>query len=359
MRTDVLTLVCCPACGGRLCVESIADQSDGEIVVGQLGCTGCGQLYPIEQRLPLLYVNDQRWAPKAREADGWVGLHKKQGIYEQVEDAVDLKVPYFPEEPWITVARHFDAALDLMALTGREVILDLGAGRGWAAKHFALRGCRAIAVEIAADNQVGIGRAYALMQHAGVTFDPVIGDSENLPFLPNTFDWVFGAAVLHHTSDLPAVLRNAYKVLKPGGRLIAINEPCISVDDDPQVVLRRDAADELAFGINENRPNYVDYWMALSIAGFTDIDLFPIDANKKREIDLENWALALSAIPPRRTATRHEWLVDLRHHWLRRWRNARKARPLPQPRTKREALIRAIMLNVTSGAIIVAGKSLS
>jgi SAM-dependent methyltransferase len=356
MRTDILTLVCCPACGGRLRVETIADQSDGEIVAGRLECTGCGQLYPIEQRLPLLYVNDQRWAPKAREAIGWVKLHKKLGIYEQSQDAVDLKIPYYPQEPWLTTARHFDVGLKVANLSGHEMILDLGAGRGWAAKHFALKGCYAIAIDIVPDEQVGLGRAYALMDHASVHFEPVIGDSENLPFIADTFDIVFGAAVLHHTSNLPLLLQNVYKVLKPNGRLIAISEPCISLSDDPRKVLEKDAADELALGINENRPTYLDYWTALKKAGFDDVDIFPLDAYSMNEAEMEGWAVFLKAIPAYRGMRRIRHLSEGWSDEVRWWQNAWQARSLPRPRTKREALLRAVLINVSNGVIIVARK---
>ena len=241
MRSSILDLVNCPACNGRLNVD-VAEASGLEILSGQLVCNDCGQHYPIEQRMPLLYVNDSRWSSKAREAQGWVAYHKNLGIYHQPEDAVDLKIPYYSEEPWISVARHFDIAMDLMKLTGSEVILDLGAGRGWAAKQFALKGCRVVAIDVVADEQVGLGRAWALMENAGTWFEAVIGDSENLPFFSETFDIVFCAAVLHHTSDLPGLLKSVCEVLKPGGVLIAVNEPCISIYADQEAILRRDAA---------------------------------------------------------------------------------------------------------------------
>ena len=297
MRSDLLDLVCCPACNGRLYLEP-TESAGPEVITGRLACKDCGQHYPIERRMPLLYVNDELWISKAREAQGWVGIHKKRNIYEQPQDAIDLKIPYYPEEPWIEVARHFGVALDLMKLTGSETILDLGAGRGWAAKQFALKGCRTVAIDVASDEQVGLGRAWALMEQAGVRFELVIGDGENLPLFSNKFDFVFCAGVLHHTSNLPGLLKGVYKVLKPGGRLIAVGEPCIGINQNQQAILKLEAAEELAFGINEIRPNYLEYFDALKSAKFTNISICSIEFFVMSDSELRSWAMSCGAIVP-------------------------------------------------------------
>ena len=240
MRRSLLDLVCCPACGGVLEVSDVVEPQP-TIAESELRCTGCSVVYPVQRGIPHLYIDDVRWAPKAREAQGWVDYHKERDIYIQPEDAVDLKIPYYPEEPWITVATSFDIAMEELVsfLKPGMVVLDLGAGRGWAAKQFALRGCRAVALDITPDENVGLGRAWALMKHAGVYFDLITADGERLPLLPESFDLVFCAATLHHTSDLSLFVKNIRRVLKPGGMLCAINEPCIAVDQKAERILAR------------------------------------------------------------------------------------------------------------------------
>ncbi len=49
------------------------------------------------------------------------------------------------------------------------------------------------------------------------------GDAERLPFPDRTFDVAYGSSILHHL-DLPAVLAELRRVLKPGGR-VAFAEP--------------------------------------------------------------------------------------------------------------------------------------
>jgi uncharacterized protein YbaR (Trm112 family) len=311
MRNTLFDLLACPACHSTFLELAVTQELQGEIWEGTITCSHCGRTYPIRSGMPHLYLNDASWRSKAKEAAGWVAIHQQQGIYEQVEEAVDLQIPYYPDGPWPQVARSFDLALSQLNLTGRETILDLGAGRGWAAKQFALRGCRVVALDVVADENVGLGRGHVLMTKAGTYFDRLIADGEKLPFRAGVFDLVFCAAALHHSSNLPLLLRNIGRVTRAGGRLCAINEPVISFLDNEKEVLARDSAGELALGINETRPNILGYLDALSGNGFTVTQAFPAVAYDDSEEKLHHWAQALGAIWP------HEPL----HRW---WR-------LPQP----------------------------
>ena len=321
MDADRLDLLSSPCCHAALTLQEPAVEF-GEVWRGRLVCARCGAAYPIRRGMPHLYVEDARWQPKAREAARWVAFHKQRGIYDVVANAIDLRVPYYPEEPWLGVARSFDAGVRLLGPLGPATVLDLGAGRGWAAKQFARRGGRVVALDVADDDNVGLGRARALMDDAGVTFERVIGDGENLPLADGRFDLVFCAAALHHFSDLPELFRQIARVLRPGGRLLAIREPSLSVAADEAATLDQVAGEELAAGINENNPSLVDYLDGLSGAG-----LRLLRATTPDLVDLSDDALAkhgrcVGALRPSPAAA----LAHQRMYWGTRWRAARLGR---------------------------------
>jgi SAM-dependent methyltransferase len=342
------------------------EESPVEISAGELCCLDCGAVYPICEGMPHLYVDDEQWAPKAREAEGWVTYHKNLGIYDIADDdRIDIHVPYYPEEPWIGVAHSFDVALELLNLSGDETVLDLGAGRGWAAKHFAQRGCRVVALDVVSDGNVGLGRGRVLMNHAGVYFDRLIGDAERLPFYDNSFDQVFCAATLHHSSDLRLLCRNIARVLKPGGRLCAIREPCISVGDNEQAVLSRDANDEISVGINENRPNLLQYMQALDEAGLDPLHVAPVNAYGLSDVDLRSWGLELGVVAPPVWLDRPRETVERqRRYWRSRWAAIRQGNYLQAQRLMRRFSGRnqvevGILLWVSGELLLVAAKRVS
>lgn len=288
MRSELLDVVCCPACGSSLQAAGDAWE-DKELqpasLEGALVCTGPGHEFPITNGIPHLYLDDGAWLSKKVEAQGWVELFKEQGIYEPGPDPVDLRLPYIDDPDWREIASAFDLALSWLELSGREHILDLGAGRGWAAKHFATRGNEVVALDIVPDENVGLGRAYALMEQAQVSFDLLLGDGEKLPLLPDRFDIVFCCATLHHATDLPSMMRNIARVLKPGGLLCAIREPCRSIWRDEKQMLKKTAADELSVGINENLPTLSSYVTALDAAQMAIVHALPSNCYQGQNTD--------------------------------------------------------------------------
>lgn len=294
MQMKLLPLLRCPADGTSLRLE---EETQTQIETGTLVCTGAGHRYPTRHGMAYLYVDDEKWRPKAREALGWVKYHQDRNIYDQSGVDIDFQLPYFPHDPWKDIARQFDIAIELINPQPGAWVLDVGAGRGWGAKHFALRGCQAVAVEINDDDQIGLGRSRAMMKQADVIYDLLIADSENLPFAAGCFDIVFSSAALHHTSHLDQLVAQIARVLRPGGTLIAINEPCLA-DKHDEAELQRSIADERSYGINENHPHLDDYREALRQAGLREQLLFAWHAYGMTVEALTSWSAELNVAPP-------------------------------------------------------------
>lgn len=92
--------------------------------------------------------------------------------------------------------------------------LDVGCGGGLLAEEFAALGCRVTGVDPSAES-LSAARAHAAS--AGLAIDYRQASGEVLPFADSTFDLAYCCDVLEHVDDLPRVIRETARVLKPGG----------------------------------------------------------------------------------------------------------------------------------------------
>lgn len=159
----------------------------------------------------------------------------------------------------------------LIDLRHGETVLDLGSGGG-------------IDVLLSAKRIGPTGKAYGLdmtdgmlelarenQKQAGVTnVEFLKGEIENIPLLDNSVDVVISNCVINLSADKDRVLREAFRVLKPGGRF--------AVSD---VVVRGSVPDEvrksmllwvgcIAGALEEN-----EYIAKLRSAGFEDVSIEP------------------------------------------------------------------------------------
>jgi ubiquinone/menaquinone biosynthesis C-methylase UbiE len=102
--------------------------------------------------------------------------------------------------------------------------LEIGAGTG----YFSLNLVRAGIVGHATCTDISPGMLAALHANAnrlGIDVDAVACDAEDLPFADESFDLVFGHAVLHHLPNLDRAFAEFRRVLKPGGAIAFAGEP--------------------------------------------------------------------------------------------------------------------------------------
>src|SRR5881227_1441684 len=102
--------------------------------------------------------------------------------------------------------------------------LEIGAGTG----YFSLNLLQAGVVGEATCTDISPGMVTALSANAsrlGLTVRAARADAESLPFADESFDLVFGHAVLHHLPDLRKAFAEFHRVLRPGGRIAFAGEP--------------------------------------------------------------------------------------------------------------------------------------
>jgi 2-polyprenyl-6-hydroxyphenyl methylase/3-demethylubiquinone-9 3-methyltransferase len=96
---------------------------------------------------------------------------------------------------------------------GRKT-LDIGCGGGILAEEFARLGCAVTGIDPSA-RSLEAARAHA--RAAGLAIDYRRGTGESLPFPDATFEVAYCCDVLEHVGDLPKVIAEISRVLKPGG----------------------------------------------------------------------------------------------------------------------------------------------
>lgn len=140
-----------------------------------------------------------------------------RGVFERVASRYDVMNDLMSVGAHRVWKRIFINALNPRA---NERVLDLAGGTGDIS--FAIR-ARGAAVVLSDINpaMLGVGRDRAL--DAGLADIPVIAaDAEHLPFPDRHFDAVTMAFGLRNCTDKSAVLREARRVLRPGGRFFCL-----------------------------------------------------------------------------------------------------------------------------------------
>ena len=102
--------------------------------------------------------------------------------------------------------------------------LEIGAGTG----YFSLNLKRAGVIGELTCTDISQGMLDALSGTAGrlgIEVETVCTDAERLPFPDNSFDLVFGHAILHHIPDLDTAFSEFRRVLRPGGQVAFCGEP--------------------------------------------------------------------------------------------------------------------------------------
>jgi arsenite methyltransferase len=159
----------------------------------------------------------------------------------------------------------------LLKLNPGETVLDLGSGGG-------------IDVLLSARRVGPTGKAYGLdmtdemlalarenQRKAGVqNVEFLKGDIENIPLRENAVDVIISNCVINLSSDKDRVLREAFRVLKPGGRF-AVSDVVVHGDVPPEVT----KSVLLWVGCIAGALKDSEYVSKLTAAGFEGINIEP------------------------------------------------------------------------------------
>ena len=144
-------------------------------------------------------------------------LRKRQDKMRSFFDSVAgrLGKDYVPGKSWKSVAEA------LLRLMPPLIIADLGAGEGGFALMLAQRAKKVIAVDTSA-KMVEVAREQAL-RYGVDNIDYRLGDMEELPIEDASVDLVFFSQSLHHALHPARAVREANRILVPGGRIVILD----------------------------------------------------------------------------------------------------------------------------------------
>jgi SAM-dependent methyltransferase len=102
--------------------------------------------------------------------------------------------------------------------------LEIGSGTGYFSLNLLQLGLieRLTATDISPGM---LARLSATAEALGLEAETATTEAEELPFADESFDLVFGHAVLHHIPDLERALAEFRRVLRPGGAIVFCGEP--------------------------------------------------------------------------------------------------------------------------------------
>jgi SAM-dependent methyltransferase len=171
----------------------------------------------------------------------------------------------------------------IAALKAGEIVVDLGAGGGFdcfLAAHEVGHTGHVIGVDMTPD-MVSKARANAEKgRFKNVDFR--LGEIEHLPIADATANVIISNCVINLSPDKPQVFREAFRVLKPGGRL-AISDVVATVELPEE--MRNDAG--LIAGCMGNASLVEHLEKMMSAAGFEKILIQPKDESKEF---IKDWA---------------------------------------------------------------------
>ncbi len=110
---------------------------------------------------------------------------------------------------------HIAEFADFKSARGKKV-LEIGVGMGADYLEWLKAGAQATGIDL---SSASLEQARRRCEIAGYQADLRIGDAENLPFPDGSFDVVYSYGVMHHSPDTARCVREAWRVLKPGGKL--------------------------------------------------------------------------------------------------------------------------------------------
>lgn len=188
-----------------------------------------------------------------------------------------------------------DRVLEAAGPVGNGRVLDVGCGTGHLCRRLADRGARIWGIDVCANL---LSRARTMAPDAGL----VRADAMEIPFGDASFDLATSVLLLHYLKAPDRCLRELFRVLQPGGRLVVCDRICSA---DPVLRAAQIGVERLRNPLIQRILSSEELEESLRAAGFE----IGRQVEFRRSEPLQAW---LSGIEPERAGDVREEVVRLR-----------------------------------------------
>lgn len=231
MRQELARDLRCPACRKDHTLQlRVAERDAREVREGALTCSACATRFAVRGGIAELLHEPP--AHIAAEAGGLERFAEQMRL-EGWDREMILKLPNIEQGYWYVQARSMHQLMSTIPFQPGQSILDVGSNTCWATNKFAQAGLNAIALDISTAELQGLRTAEYFIADGAVFFERLLGSMDAIPLASSSVDYVYCCEVLHHNDleSLRRTFREIFRVLRPGGRLLMINETLKTVRD--------------------------------------------------------------------------------------------------------------------------------
>jgi len=158
-----------------------------------------------------LQTENKGWWETNPMAYNWHGTLKAPEGTAEFYDGIDHR--FFTSSSFYRGKHPFERWIPFDRLEGKRV-LEIGCGLGAHAQLLSEAGCHLTCIDLTAKAVDSTRRRLDLR---GLPADVRQMDAEQMNFPDSEFDFIWSWGVIHHSADTERVIRQAFRVLKPGG----------------------------------------------------------------------------------------------------------------------------------------------
>jgi SAM-dependent methyltransferase len=221
----------CPTCrSDRSLRLASAYADDREVREGTLVCSVCAAERLVRRGVGHLMVDPPEHVK--REAAGLerfaLVMYQEGWTPDRIRQLPDIESGY-----WHVQAVSMTQLLAEVDFQPGQSLLDVGSNTCWASNRLAREGLAVTALDISLTELQGLFTSDYFIEPGISYFERVLGSMNDMPIASESLDYVFCCEVLHHNDPggLGRTIQEAHRVLKPGGRLLILNETLKTLRD--------------------------------------------------------------------------------------------------------------------------------